>query len=105
MRHKQIFGDQDPEKMGPKAMATLLIRSSCRIMAMFSAISDQVDQRNEKALIFAANPWEQMLYVVLLRAFRYKADAVLATMKGEEEDSHRQIPVPSRSLGGGQWGY
>ncbi|KAJ4371091.1 hypothetical protein N0V86_008786 [Didymella sp. IMI 355093] len=84
-QHKQIFGDQDPEKMGPKAMATLLIRSSCRIMAMFSAISDQVDQRNEKALIFAANPWEQMLYVVLLRAFRYKADAVLATMKGEEK--------------------
>ena len=84
MQHS-IFGQQHPKDMTAKALAAVFIQSSARLCAMFAAIADQLDNREEKALIFANNPWEEMLYVVLLRIYNVKADAILATMNNEDK--------------------
>ncbi|KAL6702419.1 hypothetical protein ACN47E_002046 [Coniothyrium glycines] len=66
-----------------KQKVKLLMQSSSRLRAMFACISDQVDNLNEKAIIFALNPWEQQLYTVILNLMDYKASAYLATMKSD----------------------
>ena len=83
---KTLFGKQIMNDLKPRAIATLLIRSSTKLRAMFGAIAEQVDRKDEKFVLFAASPWEQMLYTVMLRLFHIRADAVLATMSGEDKE-------------------
>lgn len=52
---------------------------------MFTAIVDQLDLRDEQSLIFGNSPWEEMLYMALLRIFGIKSEAVLATMTAEDK--------------------
>lgn len=71
-QHEAMFPNPNFEVMNARRLATILIRQSVRLRALMTAVCQQADQRDEKALIFANNPWETMLYTVLFRAFQYK---------------------------------
>lgn len=86
-QHTNLFGHQHPNEMNDKLLCATIIRSSARLQAMYTVIGDQVDIRDEKALIFANGPWEEMLYAVLARTLGYKAEAILATMSHEDKQS------------------
>lgn len=95
-QHQQLFGKKHPRELHPKAIAAIIIQSSVRLQSLFGGVADQIDVRDEKSVIFANNPWEQMLYVVLLRVFNIAAAAVLATMSGDEKQKnveHFQQPL------------
>lgn len=73
-QHKNLFPiDESLENISKIMLVALLIRNSVRVCALFKAVTEQIDHRNEKALIFANNPWEAMFYAILFRALSYKA--------------------------------
>ncbi|KAH8732463.1 hypothetical protein GQ44DRAFT_721741 [Phaeosphaeriaceae sp. PMI808] len=82
---QQIFRGRSPEQYQTNQLVRIFIQSSGRLCAMFAALADQIDNRNEKAIIFALNPWEQQLYTVILRIMNYKAFAHLAIFKGDHK--------------------
>ncbi|OSS43813.1 hypothetical protein B5807_11600 [Epicoccum nigrum] len=81
-----LFNGKRPQDMTTTQLVNIFVASSPRLKAMIHVLADQVDNRNEKALIFAQSPWEQMLYAVILRLLDYKANAVLASQKTQVKD-------------------
>jgi hypothetical protein len=64
-------------------------------------IADQLDKRNEKSIIFASNPMEQILHPTLLRIYHIKVEAVLASMKPTEKANDVAEFQPSEGMGAG----
>jgi hypothetical protein len=56
------------------------VQTSPRIGCLLSALVDQVAARNEKAMMFTANPFEQQLTTIILQRSGLLANALLATM-------------------------
>jgi hypothetical protein len=70
-------------------------RSSIELRTMFGIIGEQLDTLDEKSVIFADSPFEQQLYVTVLRLFNVKAEGILATMaQADKENLIREFQSP-----------
>jgi hypothetical protein len=81
-----LFSSKTVAEISVIRLVSIFLRSSARLLIMVTQLVDQVDSRNEKALIFAQSPWEQQLYTVILCLLGYKTKAILSTMKGQLKD-------------------
>jgi hypothetical protein len=75
-----------PSKAPGRHLVHLLCRTSPRLSALMANVARQVDDNDEKAIIFAQNPWEQQLYAVMLRLLGYHSAAYLSVMKADAKN-------------------
>jgi superfamily II DNA/RNA helicase len=81
-----ILNGGDLRTINSVQLAYTLIQSSPRFRALITLLATQIDERNEKALIFSSSPFEQQLITVVLRTIQIRARSVLATMKPQDKD-------------------